>query len=259
MPLGLHHAPVLPRRPRVGRGRRVGIVFAGQDAAGERRVAEHAQTVEGAGRQLLGLRGAVERMIVGLACDRPADAHPVAQRADLGDTPGAVVGHAEIAHLALADQVAHGADRLLERRRVVLLVQIVDVDVAGAEPLQAGLDGAHDPMPGRAGAVGVRGALVGELGGDHPGVAVAGDGAADDPLGLAAGVGVGGVDEVHARVARLADDAQRGGLVGRSAKIHGAEAERGHAQTAPSQIAILHPGTPSRMCTPVRPAASGKP
>ena len=46
------------------------------------------------------------------------------------------LGEAEVAHLALAHELGHGADRLLDRHRRVDAVLVVEVDVVDAEPLQ---------------------------------------------------------------------------------------------------------------------------
>ena len=84
-------------------------------------------------RKVLDLRHAIERMIVGLAHDRPVDAHLVAQIADLGEPPRLVVRHAEIADLALALQVADRPHGFGEWRGAVFLVQVIDIDCQSAE------------------------------------------------------------------------------------------------------------------------------
>ncbi|MHC2612069.1 hypothetical protein ACVMGF_003142 [Bradyrhizobium diazoefficiens] len=130
----------------------------------------------------------------------------VADVADFGDAPGAIVRDAEIAHLARADQIAHRAHGLLQRRRMVLLVQIVDVDVVGAEPLEAFVRGLQHPAPRQPDPVGVIAHGVGELGRQHPDMAVVADRATDDLFGAALRIGVGGVDEIDSGIMRLRDD-----------------------------------------------------
>ena len=98
---------------------------------------------------------------------------PAAQRADLGDAPGAEVGQAEIADLAGADEVAHRPDGLLQRRVRILAVQVVDVDPVGAEAAQRVLDRQHRPAPGQAALVRILAAGVAQLGGQDPAVALA--------------------------------------------------------------------------------------
>ena len=138
----------LSARPgaRILRGLRARLVLAGEHAARERRIAHHAEPVVGAGRKLLDFGDAIERVIIGLVHDRPIDAHLVAQIADLGDAPGAMVRHAEVADLAVRCSVAERAHGLGERRVVILLVQIEDVDVVGAEPAQAFLARTASPI-----------------------------------------------------------------------------------------------------------------
>ena len=77
---------------------------------------------------MLDLRHAVHRVVIGLAHDRAADAHLVADAADFGDAPGAMVGDAEMPDFSGADEIGDGADRLVERRRVILFMQVVNVD-----------------------------------------------------------------------------------------------------------------------------------
>ena len=51
---------------------------------------------------------------------------------------------ADRAHLALADQLVERAQRLFDRRVRIGEMHLVEVDLVGAQPLQAGLDGLHD-------------------------------------------------------------------------------------------------------------------
>src|SRR3546814_13679193 len=78
---------------------------------------------------------------------------------------------------------------------------------------------------------------VARLGRQHPGIAVLGNGTPDDLLRLAETVLVRGVDEVHAGVARMVDDAARFLLVGRVAEHHGAETARRDGEAAAAQLA----------------------
>jgi hypothetical protein len=151
-----------------------------------------------------------------------------------------VVRDPEIAHLALADQFAHRADGLFQRGRVVFLVQIIDIDVVGAEPLQTVFGGLQYPAPRQAALVRVLAHGIGELGCQDPVLPAVGDRAADHLLGIAAIIGVGGVDEVDPGLARLRHDPSRGGLIGRSAEHHGAETNRRNLQAAAAEGAILH-------------------
>src|SRR5213080_3582276 len=79
---------------------------------------------------------------------------------------------------------------------------------------QGVLDGAHDPAARVAAAVGVVAHRHVELRGEDNVVAAALEGLADDLLGLAGAIDVGGVDEVDAGVERGVDDPDRLVVVG---------------------------------------------
>ena len=150
---------------------------------------------------MLDLGHAVHGVVIGLAHHRAVDAKPVADGADFRNAPAFVVRHAEMADLAGADEVAHCVHGLGERRVQVFLVQIVNVDVVGAEPAQARVDCAHGPLTREAARVRSLPHGIGEFRGEHPLVALVRDGAAGHLLGTAAIVGVGSVDEIDACLA----------------------------------------------------------
>src|SRR5690606_17615894 len=106
-------------------------------------------------------------------------------------------------------EVGERAQRLVDVGVGLGPVHLVEVDVVGAQAPQAVLAGPHDPAPRVAGPVGVGPHGPVELGGDHQVVAPAGDGLAQDLLGLAGRVDVGGVDEVDAGVEGGVDDGDR--------------------------------------------------
>ena len=85
-------------------------------------------------------------------------------------------------------------------------VDLVEVDVVGAEPAQAGLALADDPPARVAVMFGSVAHRAVHLGREDDVVAAAGERLADDLLRLAGGVHVGGVDEVDAGVERGVDD-----------------------------------------------------
>jgi hypothetical protein len=124
----------------------------------------------------------------------------------------------------------------------VELVDVVEVDVVGLQPAQAGLDGAPHVDAGQAALVASVTGRVGDLGGQHPALAGVFERAADHLLGLAVGVDVGRVDEVDAGLERVIDDAPRLRLIGRAAEHHGAEAELGDLHAAVTEHAVLHGG-----------------
>src|SRR6266536_1396619 len=188
---------------------------------------------------MLGFGHAVHGVVIRLADDRAIDAGAIAEAADLGHTPGPIIRNAEIADLAEANEIAHGAHRLLERCVVLLLVQIVDVQVIGAEPLQARIGCLHHPFARQTARVWPLAHRIGKLGRQHPLVPFGSHAATRDLLGAALVVGIRSVDEVHAGIAGTGDDAHRRGLVGRSTEHHGAEAERRYLQSAPPELAIF--------------------
>jgi hypothetical protein len=128
------------------------------------------------------------------------------------------LGQADVADLALGDQLGQRADGVLDRRVRVDAVLVVQVDVVGAQPAQRALDGGADvggaavePTPG--GAAGV---------GDEPNL-VASTTWSRRPLmarptssSLERPVDLGGVDVGDAEVERAVDGADRLGVVHRT-------------------------------------------
>jgi hypothetical protein len=107
-----------------------------------------------------------------------------------GELPGVHGGSAEVADLTGLDQVVQGFEGLLERGGVVVAVDLVEVDVVGAESPQAVVDFGHDRFAGEAFAVGARPHRVAQFGGDDDVVAVGevGERAAQDLLAGAVGI-----------------------------------------------------------------------
>src|SRR4030095_273775 len=101
-------------------------------------------------------------------------------------------------YFALPHKVAHRAHGFGERRRVVLFVQVIDVDSVGAETPQAGFGRLHNPSPRQPSVVRAGAHRIGALGGEDPVAALGADETADDLLGQALVVNVRRVDEVDA-------------------------------------------------------------
>ena len=78
------------------------------------------------------------------------------------------------------------------------VMDVVDVDVIGLQPFQAGLDLLLDVQPGHARIVGPAAHRIEELGRDHGILPPALQHLAQHRLRYAADIGVGGIEEGHA-------------------------------------------------------------
>ena len=148
----------------------------------------------------------------------------------------------DVADLALADEIGEGAEGLLDIGVRAGPVHLVEVDVVGAQPAQRVLDLAHDPAAGPAAVVGLVAHRHEELGGQDDVVAAALQGLADDLLGHAAGVDVGGVDEVDPGVEGAVDDPDGVGavVVAPRPEHHRAQAQRADRYAGPAEHSVLH-------------------
>ena len=163
----------------------------------------------------------------------------------LDDLRSGVRRGADVADLALADEVGEGAEGLLHVGVGAGPVDLVEVDVVGAQAAQGVLDLAHDPAAGSAALVRVLAHRHEELRGEEHVVAAALAAPPDDLLGHAAGVDVGGVDEVDAGVEGAVDDA--GGVVAvvvaPGAEHHRAEAQGTDRYAGAAEGAVFHAGS----------------
>src|SRR3954452_15037122 len=129
-----------------GRGRQaVGAPAARQPAAGQRAVGEDPHAVALRGRQHVEL-DATNQQRVGRLLGAEALQAPLA-RGPLGvdDLPGVERRGADVADLALRDEVGQCCERLVDVGVRVGAVQLVEVDVVGVEPPQRALDLLDDP------------------------------------------------------------------------------------------------------------------
>lgn len=150
-----------------------------------------------------------------------------------------------MADLAGLDQLGQGADALLDRHVRVDAVQVVEVDVVGAQVAQGAVGRAADVLGGRV--VPDEGAVVGELDpglGGHDGrLAAAGQSLAEELLVAEGAVALGGVEEGDAQLQGAVDGGERFGLVGGAvvgAHPHQAEAFGADLQSLAAQCADLH-------------------
>ena len=172
----------------------------------------------------------------------------------LGELPGVHRRCAEVAGLAGLDDVVQRLHRLLDRRRRVPAVDLIEVDVVGAQAPKAGVDLGHDRLAGQAGAVRAGAHAMEHLGRDHNLVAPRGlcDDLTQDLFAAAGRIHVGRVEEVDSGVERAVDDWTRGleiqrPCVGSStsrAEAHAAEAQPRHFEPGRTQSYVLHRHVP---------------
>ena len=150
---------------------------------------------------------------------------------------------ADVADLALVYEVAQRAERLVDVGVRVRAVDLVQVDPVGLQPAQRVLDLADDPPPGVATLVGVVSHRHVDLAGEHDAFALTcGERLANDLLGFAGGVDVGGVDEVDPGIERAVDDADALVVIlgAPLAEHHRAEAQLADRDARASQDSVLH-------------------
>ena len=122
-------------------------------------------------------------------------------------------------------------------------VDLVEVDPVGPQPAQRVLDLLDDPAARVAELVGVLAHRAVDLGREHDVVApAAGERLADDLLGLAARIDVGGVDEVDPGIERAVDDPDRLLVVGVApcAEHHRPEAQRADLHSCVCKPPVVH-------------------
>jgi hypothetical protein len=161
-----------------------------------------------------------------------------ADRLGLRGDPRRHVREADVADLAGGDQIVERSQCLVDRGAAIPAMQPVEVDVVGLQPPQRLLKLGDERLAAGAAPVRVAGVEVGEeLRAERDAFAPAGLGGeelADDLLGVAVGVDVGGVDDVAAAVEVLGEH-RLGGLGARAPAVvlaegHGAQRERADAQ-----------------------------
>ena len=214
-------------------------VLARQQAAGQRAPDQQPEALVDRGRDDLVLGLARLQRVVDLVGDERLVVVDAGDAERLGHLPARVVRAADVADLAVPHERVERAQRLLERRLAVPLVDLVEVDPVRAEPAQAVLAGLDDVGARQAGVVGTVAHREAHLGGERDAVAPALDRLADDLLRRALRVDVGGVHERHARVEAEVDLAPRGlhveladvGELPGAAEAHGAETQHRDTQS----------------------------
>ncbi len=180
------------------------------------------------------------------------------------DLPGLPVRAADIANLALGDQIVERAQRLVERRHDVGRVDLVEIDVIRLQPLQAGLDGVHDMAARRAHIVPSRPHPAVNLGRQDDVLASDAEileGLAESPFGLASGVDVGRVEEIDPGIDAGFDERIGAGLVDvadmfvnplAAAEGHRAEAKRRNQKAGVAEGLVSHRVAPCSRAGSVR-------
>jgi hypothetical protein len=134
------------------------------------------------------------------------------------------------------------AESLVDVGVRVEAVDLEQVDPVGAQPAQRVLHRTGDPPPRRAAPVRVLAHRHRDLRRQDDVVTATLERLADDLLRLAAGVDVGGVDDVDPGVERPVDDAHRLVVVGGppGAEHHRAEGERGDGDAGAAERSVVH-------------------
>src|SRR3954469_14334557 len=219
-----------------------------QEAPRERAPRDDPDALVEAQRDHLALLLAVDEVVVVLHRHEP---RPPVARGDvlrLRELPREHAARSDVARLARADDVVQRLHRLLDRRVRVPAVDLVEVDVVHAEPLQRGVDGGEDVLAREPAPVRARRHLPVHLGRDHR--LVARQEARHEParghLARAARVDVGGVEERDAALDGAADDRLRGGLVedpgavGVVAVAHHPEAHARDVEAGAAESDLIH-------------------
>jgi len=173
-----------------------------------------------------------EQVVDGLLADESGEVPAARLRLRGGDVPTGEVAAARVEDLALRDGGLHRLPDLVPRRVPVDVVELVDVDVVGLQPLQARVERATDVERREPAVVRPVGHVAVQLGREHGALAppsTRGEPVAHDLLGDATpnprAVHVGRVEEVDAVLVGGIHDDVGVGLRGLRAEVHGAEAE----------------------------------
>ena len=123
-------------------------MLAGQEAAGERAPDEDPDVLVEAERYELPLELSRDQAVVRLQRCVPLDPAAIRDVERLHQMPRRVVGAADVANLARADEVVERPQRLLQVGQRVEAVHLVEVDPVRAEPAEARLASLHEVVPG---------------------------------------------------------------------------------------------------------------
>jgi hypothetical protein len=225
------------------------VPVAGQHAAGQRAVRQHGDALVGAQRDHLTLLLPVEQVVMVLHRAETGPAVAFGHMLGLGELPREHAAGADVAGLARLHHLVQRGHGLLDRRLVVPPVDLVQVDVIGAEPPQRRVDRGEHMLAGQAPVVGALTHREVHLGGQHvvvpPGEEPAQQ-VSRDLLAHAVRIGVGRVEEGDAALDGRLDDRLGGVLVempgafGLGAVAHHAQADPGNLQPRRAQPDVVH-------------------
>src|SRR5688572_8329302 len=155
-------------------------------------------------------------------------------------------GEPEMAYLAGAHQLGHGADRILDRHPGIEPMQVVQVDRFDSESLQTRIARTQYVLGTPVelacpGPIGIGDEA--ELGGEHHVRATFADRTADEHFVGMRAVDVGSVEEIESQIERMADRRDALTVVGRAVALthaHAAEAESGDPRAAATELPSSH-------------------
>src|SRR6266851_678168 len=240
-----------PHESLVGLGAHAGVVpVAGQLSARLRAPRDDADPLLRAEWEHLAFLLAVEQIDKVLHADEAGPAVLLGDAEGAAELPSVHRRGADIACLARLDDIVQRLEGLLDRRFMVPAVDLIEIDVVGAETPEAGVDLHHDGLARQPSAIRPRTHPAIDLGGDDDLVATREilDRATEDLLAAAERVAVRRVEEVDAGFKRALDEraafllAQRPGMVtlAASAIAHAAEADPGDVEAGAAQLRIIH-------------------
>ena len=243
VPGGDRGAPLLiAADPRVLGGLLPAAVLPGEPPAGQRAPHDGAHPVSLDHRQDVPFDVPGEDAVGRLLADESLEAAPLAGPMGLHDHRGREGRTSEVTNLPLMHQVRQRPERLLKRRLRPGAMDLVQVDVVGAQPAEGVLDLPRDPQSGIALLVHSGTHLAVDLGGQDYLVPPSLQGLADDLFRRAFAIDVGRVDEVDPGVERSLDDAN--GVVdvrvAPGAEHHGSQAERADVHSCLAELSIFH-------------------
>ena len=121
-------------------------MLAGEQAAGDRIVGDHADLLLGAQREQLALDLPVEEVVAGLHRVQARQAEQLASPERARDLIREEIRAADVARLAGADHVVERPQALVDRGERIGMMELIEVHVVGPEPSQRVVDRVEDVL-----------------------------------------------------------------------------------------------------------------